>query len=105
MFRTSVRDIKFPDGTIRQLETYRIVWRWYDRATEYEFGPDKDWLLNLVLKCSDEEGISIDDALGRVLDYVLQKDEADGLDYTDDKLKLLVAKQAMDRFGCRKSSR
>lgn len=50
LFRTSVRDIDFPDGKTRRIETYRLVWRWYDRAAEYEFGPDKDWLLNIVLK-------------------------------------------------------
>ncbi|MGJ8690794.1 MAG: hypothetical protein ACSHXZ_14890 [Gammaproteobacteria bacterium] len=102
MFRTSVRDIDFPDGETRRVETYRLVWRWYDRAADYEFGPDKEWLLKTVLRCADHEDIPVDDAIGKVLDYVIQRDESQGMDYTDDKLELLIAKQAMDRFQSRK---
>ena len=102
MFRNDVRNIDFPDGQTRRIETYRLVWRWYDRALEYEFGPDKDWLLNLVLKCTIEEDLPINDAFGRVLNHVIQKDEADGMDYTDDKLELTIAKQAVERFHSRK---
>ncbi|OUS37246.1 hypothetical protein A9Q94_06495 [Rhodobacterales bacterium 56_14_T64] len=105
MFRTSVRDIDFPDGEIRRIETYRLVWQWYDRAGEYEFGPGKEWLLNIVLKCAVEESISVSESFGRVLNHVVKTDEAAGLDYTDDKLELLVAKQAMGRFYERKKKR
>lgn len=102
MFRTSVRDISFPDGVTRKIETYRLVWRWYDRAMDYEFGPDKDWFLNIVLKCAKEESITIDEAFGKVLNHGIKKDESDGLDYTDDNLELLVAKRAKERFYDRK---
>lgn len=102
MFRTSVRDLSFPDGKTRKIETYRLVWSWYDRAIAYEFGPSKEWILDLVLKCANEENLSESQALGRVLDHVIKKDESDGLDYTDDNLQLFVAKQAMDRFQERK---
>lgn len=105
LFRTSVRDIDFPDGKTRRIETYRLVWRWYDRAAEYEFGPDKDWLLNIVLKCAAEEGLSVDDALGRVLNHVIEKAESDGADYTDENLELLVAKQAMEKLQNRKKAK
>lgn len=104
MFRTSVRDIDFPDGETRRIETYRLVWRWYDRAADYEFGPSKDWLLKTVLKCADYEDIPVDDAIGKVLDYVIRRDESQGMDYTDDKLELLVAKRAMERFKSRKKN-
>lgn len=102
MFRTSVRSIDFPDGTTRRIETYRLVWRWYDRAMEYEFSPSQEWLLKTVLRCADHENIPIDDALGKVLDYVIGRDEAHGLDYTDDNIQLLVAQRAMERFRARK---
>ena len=103
MFRTSARSLDFPDGVTRKLETYRLVWRWYDRVLEYEYAPSQEWLLNTVLRCADHEGISVDDALGTVLDYVIRRDEQQhGMDYTDDNLELLVAKQAMERFRSRK---
>ena len=105
MFRTSIRSIDFPDGETRAIDTYRLVWRWYDRAMDYEFGPKKDWLLNIVLKCAKEEGVTIDEAFGMVLNQVIRQDESDGMDYTDDKLELLVAKQAMERFRDRKADR
>ncbi len=106
MFRTSARSIEFPDDVTRKLDTYRLVWRWFDRALEYEFAPPKEWLLNTVLKCADHEGISIDDALGMVLDYVIRRDESQhDMDYTDDNLELLVAKRAMERYQKRKSKR
>ncbi|MEP1932168.1 MAG: hypothetical protein ABJO52_20880 [Nisaea sp.] len=104
MFRTSVRNIEFPDGNTRRIETYRLVWRWYDRALEYEFSPSHEWLLNTVLRCADHEGISVDDALGTVLDYIIRRDEAHGMDYTDDNLELLVAQRAQERFRERKKN-
>lgn len=60
-------------------------------------------LLNTVLRCADHEGISIDDALGTVLDYVIGRDEKlHNMDYTDDNLELLVAQRAKERFYGRK---
>lgn len=106
MFRTSVRSLEFPDGVTRKLETYRLVWRWYDRALDYEYAPSEEWLLKTVLRCADLENISVDDALGTVLDYVIGRDEKlYNMDYTDDNLELLVAKQAMERFRDRKADR
>ncbi|TLP43456.1 hypothetical protein FDK21_18060 [Cohaesibacter sp. CAU 1516] len=102
MFRTSVRNLEFPDGVTRKIETYRLVWRWYDWALDYEFAPSQEWLLNTVLRCADHEGIPVDDALGTVLDYVIHRDEyLHGMDYTYDNLELLVAKQAMERYRSR----
>lgn len=102
MFRTSIRNLKFPDGKTRKIETYRLIWSWYDRALAYEHGPSKDWILNLVLKCAQEENLTVSQALGRVIDYVIKKDENDGLDYTDDNLQDLIAKQAIEKFQTRK---
>ncbi|MEP3247770.1 MAG: hypothetical protein ABJN40_07410 [Sneathiella sp.] len=102
MFRMDVRDIPFPDNQTRRIKTYRLIWRWYDRAMEYEFGPDNEWLLGLVLRCAEEESLSIDEAFGKVLEHTIRKDESDGMDYTDDNIELLVAQRAKDRFYSRK---
>lgn len=99
MFRTSVRHLEFPDDKTRKIETYRLVWTWYDRAIAYEFGPTQDWLLDLVLKCAQEENISESQALGRVLDHIIKKDESDGHDYTDDHLELNIAMKTVSKWS------
>lgn len=102
MFRTSARDLKFPDGETRRIETFRLVWSWFDRAIAYTYGPSENDILTMALRCADHENRTLDEALGRVLDYIIRDDESQGLDYTDDNIELLIAKQAMDRFQERK---
>lgn len=103
MYRTSARSLVFPDGKARRVEAYRLVWSWFDRAIAYEFGPDQREILELTLKCAKEESLGLEEALGRVLNYVIQRDEVGGMDYTDDDLQLLLAKRGMEKFQERKS--
>jgi len=92
MFRTTTRDIQFPDGETRRIETYRLIWIWYDRAIAYTYGPAETQILNLTLKCAAEENSHLSEALGRVLNYILKTGETQGLDYTDDKLNIIIGK-------------
>lgn len=101
-FRTSTRHLCFPDGKTRRVEAYRTTWTWYDRALAYEFGPDEEEILGLTLKCAKEETLNLGEALGRVLNYVIERDEKNGLDYTDDNISLLLAKRAITEFHKRK---
>ena len=103
-FRITTRRLHFPDGEHRSVSAYRLIWRWYDRALAYEFGPDKDEILNLTLKCAVEEKLPLDQALGCVLDFVVALGESEGLDYTDDNLPLFVAKESMQKFYDRKKN-
>lgn len=105
MFRTSSRTLTFPDGTQERIETYRLVWAWWDRAMAYEFTYSEGEFLTMVQRCAADENRSLADALGRVLDYIVMTDEAEGLDYTDDNLELDAAKRATRRFHDRKDER
>lgn len=105
MFRTSVRDIDFPDGKTRQIETYRLVWTWFDRTCAYEHAPDKDWILDMTLKWAEDKGLTVDEALGDLLNFMIKEAEAIGMDHTDDNLNLIIAKQAVERFHERKQKR
>lgn len=104
MFRTSTRALIFPNGEERRVEAYRLVWRWFDRSIAYEFGFDEHEILDLTAKCEVEENLPVGQALGRVLNYVIQSAEAEGLDYTDDNLALLLAQRGIQSFGDRKRS-
>ena len=103
-FRTTTRNLTFPDGETRRIEAYRLVWRWYDRALAYTYGPTEAEILNLTLECSKEENIPLGEALGKVLDYMIATGENQGLDYTDDSIEQLVAKRGADKFYNRKRS-
>ncbi len=104
-FRTSTRTLSFPDGETRRIEAYRLVWTWFDRAVAYEFGPSEEDILTMTLRCADMERRAPDAALGRVLGYLIQRDEAGGMDYTDDNLQLMLAKRGVRRFHERRKCR
>ncbi len=105
MFRTTVRSLTFPDGETCRIEAYRLVWSWYDRLIAYEFGPDEDRILTLARQCSAEEDLPLSDALGRVVNYLLESYESMGLDVTDDPLELNLAQQPISQFHNRKAAR
>ena len=102
MFRTSVRRLTFPDGVVREVEAYRLVWTWFDRSIAYEFGLEEDEILDLTVKCAEQEELELGPALGRVLDYTVSEIEASGGDYTDDNIELLLAKRGLRNFYERK---
>lgn len=103
-FRTSTRILTFPGGEPRRIETYRIVWAWFDRALAYEFGPSESDILTTAIDCAEEESLPLDQALGRVLNYFVRQGEASGLDYTDDNVPLMLAKQGIRRFYAKRSN-
>lgn len=95
--RYITRRLAFPDGETRAVTSTRLVWRWYDRALAYRFGPEAATLLDWTQRCADAEIRSLGDALGRVLDLVIARDEAAGFDYTDDNLRALVKKELKNK--------
>ncbi|WP_413207892.1 hypothetical protein [Rhodospirillum sp. A1_3_36] len=104
MFRVSTRTLTFPGGREERVEAYRLVWSWWDRALACEFTYTEDAFLTMVERCATMEKLTLGQALGRVLDYVIMTGEADGLDYTDDNIALQVSKEATRRFYERKKS-
>ncbi len=105
LFRTAVRSLTFPEGETRRIEAYRLVWSWYDRLIAYEYGSTEDNILQATLDCSAEEGLELPDALGRVVNYMVELRESGGMDVTDDPLQLNLAQEAMSRFHSRKAAR
>lgn len=87
------RRLTFPDGLIREVETYRLVWTWFDHLIAYEFAPDETTLLALSLACAEEERIDLSEALARVVDHVLSETEQTVGDVTDDCLMRLTAQR------------
>lgn len=105
MFRTSLRELKFPDGETRRIETYRLVWAWYDRVIVYEDVPSEEWVLQMALQWAEEKQVPIDEALGQLINFIVKEAEADGADFTDDNLHLTIARQRMAKFQERKEKR
>lgn len=108
-FRTSVRALTFPDGQTRRIETFRIVWTWYDRALAYKYAPSEEALLRMTLRCAEMENLTVEKALGRVLNYIIWHDEKNGMDYTDDdvdrNVTMLLARRGIQNFHRRKAER
>lgn len=91
--RLARRQLTFPDGFIRQVETYRLVWTWFDHLIAYDFAPEEATLLKLTLACAEEEAIEIPEAMARVVEHVLVETERNVGDVTDDCLPRLVAQR------------
>ena len=104
MLRTLARTLSLPDGQLCRIEVYRIVWLWFDRLVAYEFAPSELEILALAVKCSEEENLSLGDALGCVIDYLVQTWEQSSLDITDDALEALAARKALTEFSKRRKS-
>lgn len=105
MFRTSVRDIEFPDGEIHRIESYRLVWTWFDRAVAYGHVPDEEWILEATLQWADEKQVPLAEALGQLLNFMVKEAESSGADFTDDNLPLLIARRRLEKFHARKEER
>lgn len=103
MLRPAARTLKFPDGEVRRVETYKLIWSWFDRCEAYEFTPDTDELLDNTLKCMELKGIEAGEALEQVVCYIVLSYEHEGLDITDDNIDLLVARRQMSEWHARKS--
>ena len=101
-FRTSMRNLAFPNGETHRVEAYRLVWTWFDRFTAYEFGLSEEEILGFTLKCRNEESLPLGQALGRVVEYFVRHWEEGGMDITDDPIALMTAKRALGRFYDRK---
>lgn len=102
--RVSIRKLDFPDGTIRDLEAYRVVWRWYDNLIAYGFAANAGEILKYVLWTMEDRGCDEGEALGLVVEYLVIGTEQHGGDVTDDNVALQIAKSQMDKWNARKSS-
>lgn len=99
MFRTSIRELEFPDGTRRKVEAFRLVWAWFDRSLNYEFGRDQMSLLTSTLDCAEEEKVDLGTALGKVLNRSVQNIENWGGDFTDDNIALEAQRRHAKKLG------
>ena len=103
--RTTKRKLDFSDGTTREIDAYRVVWRWYDNLVAYEFAPTAEELADLILRTMDHQGCDEAEALGRVVEYCVAFAEHHGGDVTDDNLLLQVAHRQMGKWRDRKRDR
>lgn len=101
--RTSTRRLAFPDETVRDIEAYRVVWRWFDHLVSYEFSLDAPEILDRVLRTMQNRQCDEGEALGLVVEYLVFGTEACGGDVTDDTLPLDHAKSQMAKWQRRKS--
>lgn len=103
--RASARDLTFPDGEIRRIETYRLVWSWFDRVKASAWGPDEETLLDMTLGWARQKSVPVDVAFPELIECVVKSAEELGMDYTDDGLALTIARQRVERFRNRKEIR
>lgn len=97
ILRPAARTLFFPDGTTHNIETYRLIWRWFDRLIECDFAPTEQRLLHYTLRCQEEEGLSLNDALVKVIGFFVQDLESLKLDVTDFDINALAAKKVASR--------
>ena len=97
-FRTSTRELEFPDGTTQRVEAYRLVWTWFDRSCAYEFGLDAPEILTTAPRAQAAENVDIGTAIGLALNYHVRNLEAQGADHTDDPIALTLAKRGVQAF-------
>jgi hypothetical protein len=105
MLRAESRTLDFPDGQTRSIQTYRLVWRWFDRLIAAEYGPSENTILQHSLMWSDKKNVPIDQALGELVDYTVHAMEEKGMDVIDDPFPLMMAREGLARFAARKEKR
>lgn len=88
--RCSTRTLLFPDGKSREINTYRLIWRWYDHILAYQFAPTEKEILSLALKGAQEESIPLAEALGQLVEHIVMQSERLGGDLTDDNIDEIV---------------
>lgn len=101
MLRTSKRNLTFPDGQTRLIETYRVVWTWFDRIAE-NGSYSKERMIELIPGLAEEKNISFEDALVTLVEMILKAHDKADWDLTDDTLALNLARQGIEAFELRK---
>ncbi len=101
--RVSGRDLIFAGGETHHIETYRMVWDWFDRLIGYEHGFSEAEIHKMIPRCAKEEGLSLNDATARVVEHLVAKLDHLGIDITDDNLQLDVARVQMAKWRNRKN--
>jgi len=104
MLRASTRVLSFPDGETRTIQTFRLVWRWYDRLLQNSMTYNEPMVLQQALDWATNHDMPIDKALTDLVGYTIQGLECDGIDLVDDTIKLDIAKRAMERWSARKGN-
>lgn len=88
--RTSSRTLLFPDGIARTVTTWRLVWRWLDALLAYDYCPDENVLLGDVMAHVQNTNLTLDEALGQVVQTYVRFIEVTGGDVTDDTMKTSI---------------
>ena len=101
--RTSSRSLTFPDGKSHRIETYRLVWQWFDRLRACEYSFEEDEIIAMIPRCAEFEELEYDQALVRVVGVLVGRLDREGIDVTDDTLQLDLARQQMAKWQNRKS--
>lgn len=105
LLRKSTRVIDFPTHGKKTVETFTLVWSWYDRLLTRKRSVGEAKLLRTWEACMDEEQLSAPDALVRLTYVYVEGADRIGLDLLDDGIKLRVAKDRMTRWQTRKDQR
>lgn len=103
--RTSTRSLTFPDGEAYRIETYRLVWQWYDRLVDCDYSFEDDEIIAMIPRCAGHEGLEYDQAFIRVVAVLVGRMDRDGIDVTSDTLQLDVARKQMAKWNTRKTDR
>ena len=102
MLRTSKRTLEFPDGETRTLETYRVVWNWFDRIVANQYAMSQDKILEMTVMWAEGKSVSLDDALAQIIECAVKECDRCDWDLTDDTLALTMARQGVESFYLRK---
>lgn len=105
MFRSSKRTLEFPDGETRTLETYRLVWNWFDRIVANQHAMSQDKILEMTMMWAEGKSVGLDDALAQMIECAVKEYDRCDWDLTDDTLALSEARRRMEAFQARKETR
>ena len=93
--RISARTFTFPDGVVREIETYRMVWTWYDRLLAAPGNLSRDGLLRDAQRHAAEKDLPLADAFACVVEAYVARWEGMGVHLTDPEFDATVAKIAV----------
>lgn len=92
--RTSARTLTFPDGVVREIETYRMVWAWFDRLLAAPANLSGVGILRDAQRHAAEKDMPLADAFACVVEAYVARWEAMGVHLTDPEFDATVEKIA-----------
>lgn len=102
--RKESRSVAF-DGQIRRVESFALIWVWYDRLCAFRFGLGEERIKHYWQACMAEERLDAPSALIRVIAHLMRGYARAGVDIVDINIARDIAQKRMARWRDRRARR